>query len=88
MKLFTRLEDHYGSDFEKWQVRKQLNYQSSVVSGPGWVTVGDGQSMPFFGVQQSYIQACRLQESDSPILSSRLALMQVRTAVHNCVCML
>ncbi|KAF8319326.1 hypothetical protein DL93DRAFT_2164544 [Clavulina sp. PMI_390] len=42
MKLFTRLEDHYGSDFEKWQIRKQLNYQSAVVSGPGWITIGDG----------------------------------------------
>lgn len=44
MKLFTRLDDHYGSDFEKWQIRKQLNYQSTVVSGPGWVTIGDGKS--------------------------------------------
>ncbi|KAF8310577.1 hypothetical protein DL93DRAFT_2099349 [Clavulina sp. PMI_390] len=42
MNLFTRIEDHYGSDFAKWHIRKQLNYQSTVVSGPGWVTVGDG----------------------------------------------
>lgn len=42
MKLFTRLDNHYGSDFEKWQIRKHLNYQSTAVSGPGWVTVGDG----------------------------------------------
>lgn len=53
MKLFTRLEDHYGSDFEKWQIRKQLNYQSTVVSGPGWVTIGDGQFTLSYNVQLS-----------------------------------
>lgn len=53
MKLFTRLEDHYGSDFEKWQIRKQLNYQSTVVSGPGWITIGDGSFTRSFNIRRS-----------------------------------
>lgn len=58
MRHFTLLPDYHGISpayhlethltFRKigpgttWYIRKQLTYQSQMVSGPGWVTVGDG----------------------------------------------
>ncbi|KAJ7929085.1 hypothetical protein B0H13DRAFT_2543172 [Mycena leptocephala] len=41
MRHFTLLPDYHGPG-TTWYIRKQLTYQSQVVSGPGWVTVGDG----------------------------------------------
>lgn len=41
MSHFTLLEDFYGPN-TTWFIRKQLAYQTQVVSGPGWVTIGDG----------------------------------------------
>lgn len=41
MKLFTLLPNYHGPG-TTWFIRKQLAYQSQVVSGPGWVTIGDG----------------------------------------------
>jgi len=41
MSLFTLLPDYHGPG-TTWFIRKQLTYQSPVVSGPGWVTIGDG----------------------------------------------
>ncbi|KAJ7067900.1 hypothetical protein C8F01DRAFT_1116154 [Mycena amicta] len=41
MRHFTLLSDYHGPG-TTWYIRKQLSYQSQVVSGPGWVTIGDG----------------------------------------------
>jgi len=41
MSLFTLLPDYHGAG-TTWFIRKQLTYQSPIVSGPGWVTIGDG----------------------------------------------
>ncbi|KAF8211669.1 hypothetical protein K438DRAFT_1958746 [Mycena galopus ATCC 62051] len=41
MRHFTLLPDYHGPG-TTWYIRKQLTYQSQVVSGPGWVTIGDG----------------------------------------------
>jgi hypothetical protein len=41
MSNFTLIENQYGPG-TTWTIRKQLTYQTQVVSGPGWVTVGDG----------------------------------------------
>ncbi|KIK51634.1 hypothetical protein GYMLUDRAFT_181223 [Collybiopsis luxurians FD-317 M1] len=41
MRHFRHLPDYHGPG-TSWYIRKQLTYQSTVVSGPGWVTVGDG----------------------------------------------
>ncbi|KAJ7179626.1 hypothetical protein C8R46DRAFT_1074311 [Mycena filopes] len=41
MRHFTLLPDYHGPG-TTWYIRKQLSYQSQVVSGPGWVTIGDG----------------------------------------------
>ncbi|KAJ7725725.1 hypothetical protein B0H16DRAFT_1594082 [Mycena metata] len=41
MRHFTLLPDYHGPG-TTWFSRKQLTYQSEVVSGPGWVTIGDG----------------------------------------------
>ncbi|KAE9392988.1 hypothetical protein BT96DRAFT_924348 [Gymnopus androsaceus JB14] len=41
MRHFAHLPDYHGPG-TSWYIRKQLSYQSQVVSGPGWVTVGDG----------------------------------------------
>ncbi|KAF5380789.1 hypothetical protein D9757_007138 [Collybiopsis confluens] len=41
MRHFALLPDYHGPG-TSWYIRKQLTYQSQVVSGPGWVTIGDG----------------------------------------------
>ncbi|KAF9503978.1 hypothetical protein BS47DRAFT_1374437 [Hydnum rufescens UP504] len=41
MSHFTLINEPYGPG-TTWAIRKQLTYQTQVVSGPGWVTVGDG----------------------------------------------
>ncbi|KAF7313452.1 hypothetical protein HMN09_00501100 [Mycena chlorophos] len=41
MRHFTLLPDYHGPG-TTWYIRKQLTYQSQIVSGPGWVTIGDG----------------------------------------------
>ncbi|KAE9389950.1 hypothetical protein BT96DRAFT_946480 [Gymnopus androsaceus JB14] len=41
MRHFALLHDYHGPG-TSWYIRKQLSYQSEVISGPGWVTVGDG----------------------------------------------
>ncbi|KAF5370950.1 hypothetical protein D9757_009882 [Collybiopsis confluens] len=41
MRHFRHLPDYHGPG-TSWYIRKQLSYQSQVVSGPGWVTIGDG----------------------------------------------
>ncbi|KAJ3840244.1 hypothetical protein F5878DRAFT_659567 [Lentinula raphanica] len=41
MRHFALLPDYHGPG-TSWYIRKQLSYQSQVVSGPGWVTIGDG----------------------------------------------
>ena len=40
MQSFHLIENHYGPG-TTWFIRKTLSYQSPVVSGPGWVAVGD-----------------------------------------------
>lgn len=41
MSLFTLLPDYHGPG-TTYFIRKQLSYQTTVVSGPGWATIGDG----------------------------------------------
>ncbi|KAE9387409.1 hypothetical protein BT96DRAFT_948371 [Gymnopus androsaceus JB14] len=41
MRHFALLHDYHGPG-TSWYICKQLSYQSEVISGPGWVTVGDG----------------------------------------------
>jgi hypothetical protein len=41
MAHFKLISEPYGPG-TTWAIRKQLAYQTQVVSGPGWVTVGDG----------------------------------------------
>ncbi|RFU77149.1 flavin-dependent halogenase [Trichoderma arundinaceum] len=40
MTNFELLENHYGPG-TTWYIRKSLTYQSPVVSGPGWLAIGD-----------------------------------------------
>ncbi|KAL6698583.1 hypothetical protein J3F84DRAFT_405695 [Trichoderma pleuroticola] len=40
MSNFELIEDHYGPG-TTWYIRKSLTYQSPVVSGPGWLSIGD-----------------------------------------------
>lgn len=41
MAHFKLRENQYGPG-TTWTIRKQLSYQTQQVSGPGWVTIGDG----------------------------------------------
>lgn len=49
MTNFELLENHYGPN-TTWFIRKSLTYQSPVVSGPGWLAIGDacGFTNPLF----------------------------------------
>ncbi|KAK5989590.1 Flavin-dependent halogenase malA [Cladobotryum mycophilum] len=40
MTNFDLIENHYGPG-TTWFIRKSLTYQSPVVSGPGWLAIGD-----------------------------------------------
>lgn len=45
MSHFTLLTNPYGPN-TTWGIRKQLAYQTQIVSGPGWVTIDDGVGFP------------------------------------------
>ncbi|KAH8747670.1 hypothetical protein F5882DRAFT_471149 [Hyaloscypha sp. PMI_1271] len=49
MTNFGLIENHYGPN-TTWFIRKSLTYQSPVVSGPGWLAIGDacGFTNPLF----------------------------------------
>ncbi|KAI4169806.1 MAG: hypothetical protein LQ343_005455 [Gyalolechia ehrenbergii] len=80
MKSFELIEDLYGPN-TTWIVRKSLTYQSPVVSGAGWVAIGDA-----CGFTNPYLSPGITAAMATSVYSAELAhkaLEEAKTAKDN-----